>query len=128
MPQRFFPMLAYADAPAAIKFLEGAFGFVETMRMDGDDGTVGHAELQVADQTLMVASAWRDAGMMPPIELSGVHSQIMVVVDDVDAHYSRAVSAGATIVDEPANQDYGQRTYRAVDPEGHRWIFASPLA
>jgi uncharacterized glyoxalase superfamily protein PhnB len=52
----------------------------------------------------------------------------MVHVDDVDAHFRRAFEAGATVIDEPADQEYGERTYRATDPEGHRWIFASPIS
>lgn len=128
MTQRIFPMLAYRDAPAALEFLSSAFGFEETMRMEGENGTIGHAELEMGGQRLMLASAWRDAGMVPPFELPGVPSQLRVQVDDVDAHFRRAVEAGATVIDQPADQEYGERTYRATDPEGHRWIFASPIS
>ena len=117
-------MLAYRDAPAALEFLTIAFGFEETMRMEGEKGTIAHAELEMGGQRLMLASAWRDAGMAPPIELAGIASQLMVQVDDVDAHFRRALEAGATVIDQPADQEYGERTYRATDPEGHRWIFA----
>jgi uncharacterized glyoxalase superfamily protein PhnB len=51
----------------------------------------------------------------------------MVQVDDVDAHHRQALDAGATIIDAPADQEYGERTYRVMDPEGHRFIFATPL-
>jgi uncharacterized glyoxalase superfamily protein PhnB len=51
----------------------------------------------------------------------------MVVVDDVDAHHERARAAGATIAAAPADQPHGSRIYRAVDPEGHRWIFSQPI-
>jgi uncharacterized glyoxalase superfamily protein PhnB len=128
MEQRFFPMLAYNDAPAALDFLTSAFGFEETMRMEGENGTIGHAELELGGQRLMLASAWRDAGMVPPSELAGIASQIMVRVDDVDAHFRRALAAGATVIDQPADQEYGERTYRATDVEGHRWIFATPIS
>lgn len=128
MTQRIFPMLAYRDAPAALEFLSSAFGFEETMRMEGENGTIGHAELEMGGQRLMLASAWRDAGMVPPFELAGVASQLRVQVDDVDAHFRRALEAGATVIDQPADQEYGERTYRATDPEGHRWIFASPIS
>ncbi|HJU80273.1 MAG TPA: VOC family protein [Acidimicrobiia bacterium] len=127
MTQRIFPMLAYRDAPAALEFLTRAFGFEEKMRMEGENGSIAHAELEIGGQRLMLASAWRDAGMAPPFELPGIASQLMVQVDDVDAHFRRALEAGATVIDQPADQDYGERTYRATDPEGHRWIFASPL-
>lgn len=75
----------------------------------------------------MLASAWREGGMASPRELGGVHTQIYCRVDDVDAHWARALAGGATLVGEPEDQPYGERTYRALDPEGHRWIFATPL-
>ena len=128
MTQRIFPMLAYRDAPAALEFLTTAFGFEETMRMEGENGTIAHAELEMGGQRLMLATAWRDAGMAPPKELAGIASQLMVQVDDVDAHFRRALEAGATVIDQPADQEYGERTYRATDPEGHRWIFGSPIS
>lgn len=127
MTQRIFPMLAYQDAPAAIDFLCRAFGFRERWRMDGADGTVGHAEVELDGQVVMLASVWRDGGLATPNELGAAHCQLRCVVDDVDGHWRRARDAGAVVIGEPADQDYGERVYRAVDPEGHRWIFASPL-
>ncbi|HSI92918.1 MAG TPA: VOC family protein [Jiangellaceae bacterium] len=127
MTQRIFPMLAYQDAPAAIDFLCRAFGFRERWRMDGEAGTVGHAEVELDGQVVMLASVWRDGGLATPNELGAAHCQLRCVVDDVDGHWRRARDAGAVVVGEPADQDYGERVYRAVDPEGHRWIFASPL-
>src|SRR5438093_2170173 len=120
--QRILPHLAYEDAPAALAFLCEAFGFKEKMRMPMGDGRIGHAEIAYQGAVVMLASCWRPAGIKSPQELPGVHSQICCVVDDVDAHYRHALAAGATIIGEPADQPYG-RTYRAVDPEGHRWIF-----
>ena len=125
--QRITPMLAYADAPAALEFLRAAFGFEERFRMPMADGRIGHAELVHGDNVLMLASAWVPAGMASPQDLAGVHSQLYCLVDDVDAHYRRARAAGATIIGEPEDQPHGARTYRALDPEGHRWIFGSPL-
>lgn len=122
------PMLSYADAAAAIRFLTEAFGFDVTMRMDGEDGTVGHAELALGEVVVSLASVWHDGGLATPHELGGVHTQLMVGVDDVDGHWRQARDAGAVVVGEPVDQDYGQRTYRAVDPEGHHWIFAGPPA
>lgn len=127
MPQRIFPMLAYQDAPAAIDFLCRAFGFRERWRMDGEDGTIGHAEVELDGQVIMLASVWRDGGLGTPHELGGVHCQLRCVVDDVDGHWRQAREAGAVVLDGPADQGYGERTYRALDPEGHRWIFATPL-
>jgi uncharacterized glyoxalase superfamily protein PhnB len=52
---------------------------------------------------------------------------VHVYVDDVDAHYERARAAGAEIVEEPTDQEHGERRYAAKDPEGHLWFFATPL-
>jgi PhnB protein len=125
--QRFTPMLVYADACAAIGFLVRAFGFEERFRMDLPDGSVGHAELGLDDEVVMLASEWPVGGVVSPQRLPAVHAQIHVSVDDVDAHFARARAAGATIATEPADQEHGARSYRAIDPEGQRWIFASPI-
>src|SRR4051794_20516726 len=122
------PMLAYADAPAAIDFLSRAFGFVVTMRMDGPEGSVGHAELALDGAVIALATVWRAGGFSTPEELGGVHGQVWCEADDIDAHYDRAVASGAVVVGPPADQDYGYRTYRAIDPEGHRWYFAGRLS
>jgi PhnB protein len=123
--QRLIPMLAYRDAPAAIEFLCKAFGFAERYRLAMDDGRVGHAELGYQDNVVMLASVYGELGFASPQDLAGVHAQILCYVDDVDAHYRRALAAGATLVGEPTDQPYGDRSYRALDPEGGRWIFAT---
>jgi PhnB protein len=124
--QRIVPYLAYADAPAAIEFLCRAFGFEERFRFPMPDGQIGHAEIACKGQVVMLASAVPLMGFLSPRDLIGVHSQICFQVDDVDAHHQRARAAGATIASAPQDQ-HGQRMYRAMDPEGHRWIFATPL-
>ena len=122
--QQIVPMLVYADAPAAIEFLCTAFGFEKLYQLDMPDGAVGHAELGMGDSVLMLATVWEAAGMKSPKDIPGPHSQVNVYVDDVDAHCNRAREAGAIIAAEPEDQFYGARIYRAVDPEGHRWIFS----
>ena len=124
MSQLVRPYLAYSDAPAAIEFLCKAFGFEERSRYPMPDGRVGHAELGYGDASIYLASVYGELGFASPRELPGIHCQMHCMVDDVDAHYERALAAGATVVAEPA-EDHGLRSYRAVDPEGHRWIFAT---
>lgn len=124
---RFAPYLSYADAPAAIEFLCRAFGFEESYRLPMPDGRLGHAELRFGESAIMLASAFPEMGFVSPRDLDGVHSQVHCWVDDVDAHCERARAAGATIVAEPEDQPYGDRSYRVTDPEGHRWIFATHL-
>lgn len=123
--QRIIPYLAYADAPAAIDFLTRAFGFVERYRMPMPDGRIGHAELAMGDHVLMLASAYEEMGFASPLGLGAVHAQVLCYVDDVDAHFVRARDAGATIATEPTDQPHGDRAYRAMDPEGHRFLFAT---
>jgi PhnB protein len=125
--QRIIPFLAYADAPAAIEFLCKAYGFVEEYRLMMPDGRVGHAELALDTSKISLASLWEELGFASPKDLGRVHAQLLCYVDDVDAHYERAKAAGATILDVPADQFHGDRIYRTVDPEGHRWIFATQV-
>ena len=121
--QRIIPALSYDDAPAAIEFLCRAFGFEEAERLEMPDGSIGHAELTLHGNTLALASAYPEGGLGGPTDLPRLHSFVMIYVDDVDAHHARAAAAGATITEPLADQFYGDRVYRALDPEGHRWSF-----
>ena len=123
--QRVIPYIGYADAPAAMEFLSKAFGFEDRFHIEMPDGRIGHAEMAFGDNVLMLASAFEEMGLTSPKNLSAVHGVIMCYVDDVDAHFVRAKAAGATITAEPTDQPYGDRSYRAIDPEGHHWIFAT---
>ena len=123
--QRVIPYLVYAYAPAAISFLVEAFGFELRFQMPGPDGRVGHAELACADNVIMLASTVESMGHASPKDLPAHHSSVMVYVDDVDAHHAQAKAAGAQVDAEPEDQFYGDRSYRAVDLEGHHWFFAT---
>ena len=125
--QRIIPYLSYADAPAAVEFLSTAFGFEVGMTMEMGEGVLGHAELHLEDNVLMLASVFEEMGQASPQNLGGHHAQVMVYVDDVDAHHAGAAAAGATILEEPTDQFYGDRSYRAVDPEGHHWVFSQNI-
>jgi uncharacterized glyoxalase superfamily protein PhnB len=120
---RLSPYLVYADAPKAIDFLCRAFGFKERMRYPMPDGRIGHAELTYEEGVLMLASAWEGFGLASPRDLPALSAQVHCRVDDVAAHFARARDAGATIVAEPSFE-HGSAMYRALDLEGHRWIFA----
>ena len=122
--QRIVPYLMYRDAPGAIKFLTRAFGFEEHFRYAMENGDIGHAEVGYQDNIIMLATASEPFGQSP-LDLPNVHGQVYCIVEDVDAHFQRARLAGATLASEPTNQ-HGSRMYRAIDPEGHRWIFAQP--
>jgi uncharacterized glyoxalase superfamily protein PhnB len=115
-----FPSLRYKDAPRAIEFLVEAFGFERQMVVDGDGGTIAHAELSYGDGMVMLGTARDDS--------YGSHvgqGWMYVVVGDVDAHYAQAKAAGAEIVRELEEQDYGSRDYSARDFEGNLWSFGT---
>ena len=111
--------LTYRDAPAAIAWLKEAFGFTENMIVPGPDGTIAHAQLAYGSGLVMVGSQRDDAlAMRSPCDLGGITQSVYVVVDDADAHYARAVAAGAEIVRELEDTPYGSRDYSARDPRG----------
>ena len=120
------PCLSYRDAPAAIAWLKEAFGFTENMVVPGPDDTIAHAQLAFDGGMVMVGSVRDDElQMRTPCDLGGVTQSIYIVVEDADAHYERAVEAGAEIVRELEDTPYGSRDYSARDPEGHLWNFGT---
>lgn len=120
---RVTPYLYYQDVAAALRFLADAFGFHEKLRMPGPDGKIAHAEMTLGDGLVMMGCP--GAEYRNPKRLGQTTQSLYVYVDDVDAHCARAKKAGAKIVDEPADQFYGDRRYGAEDPEGHHWYFAT---
>ncbi len=121
--QRIIPYILYADAAAALEFLDKAFGFVERFRLPMPDGAIGHAEVGYEGNVVMLATAMEANGHASPRDLPATHGLIVCYVDDVDAHCARARAAGAKILAEPEDQFYGDRVYRVEDPEGHQWSF-----
>jgi uncharacterized glyoxalase superfamily protein PhnB len=116
-----FPSLRYRDAARAIEFLEQAFGFRRQTVVGGDGGTIAHAELAYGDSMVML-------GTDRPDDKYGSHvgqGWMYVVVEDADAHYAQAKAAGAEIVRELEDQDYGSRDYSARDFEGNLWSFGT---
>jgi len=123
------PAMRYRDAATAIEWLCKAFGFEKHLVVPGENGTVAHAQLAFGNGMIMLGSARDDEfgrRVKPPQQNGGVGTQsAYVVVDDADAHYARAKAAGAEIVMEVADQDYGGRLYACCDPEGHLWSFGT---
>jgi uncharacterized glyoxalase superfamily protein PhnB len=118
-----FPALRYEDGPAAVEWLGKAFGFEKQMVVPGPDGTIAHAQLAFGPGVVMLGSAVEEPGKPNP--WARVKQGIYVYVADVDAHYRRAKAAGAEIVRELQDTDYGAREYSARDPEGHLWSFGT---
>ena len=130
MSSTIIPALRYADAPAAIEFLTAAFGFEAHMVVEGEAGVIEHAQLVHGTGMVMLGSV-RDNEFGRLLGPTGPSStSLYVIVDDVAAHAERARAAGADIVMEPEDQDYGGSNYAVRDPEGHIWSFGdySPWA
>lgn len=111
--------LTYADARAAIAWLELTFGFEARLVVPEPDGGVRHSELVLGSAVVFVSSA---PASEPPA--ARPDHTICVWVADPDAHYRRAVAKGARIVQELRDEHYGARGYMAVDLEGRRWYFS----
>ncbi|MBV9895388.1 MAG: VOC family protein [Chloroflexi bacterium] len=127
----FTPAVFYKDPMTALAWLEKAFGFETSMLIEppADDPTNVHAEMSLAGKgRVMVGAEWA-AWAKSPASVGGANTaNIHVDVEsDVNAHCERARQAGAVIQEEPADQFYGARTYRAMDPEGHVWTFAQTI-
>ena len=111
-----YPFLRFADADSALDFLRRAFGFQEVAVYrggDDDTGPIEHGEVSLGPGIVMF-------GQGDPSDRG-----IYVAVDDADAHYEQAKAAGAEIVREIEDTDYGSREYTARDPEGNVWSFGT---
>jgi PhnB protein len=118
------PSLAFPDAPQAIAFYTRAFGATEIMRLTMPDGSIGHAEIDVAGGRIMLA-AENPRFNASPATLGGTSIVLHIYVPDVDAFVERAVAAGATVVIPVEDQFYGDRSGRLRDPFGYLWIVAT---
>lgn len=123
------PTMRYRDAPTAIEWLCRAFGFERHLVVPGENGTIAHAQLKFGNGMIMLGSVREgayDRLVKQPSEIDGAETQTpYIVVEDADAHYARAKSAGAEIVMDIEDQDHGGRAYTCRDPEGHIWNFGS---
>jgi uncharacterized glyoxalase superfamily protein PhnB len=135
---RITPAVYYAAPSAAIDWLCRAFGFTVRLKVEGEGGRIDHAELAFDEDGLIMIGtagpgdkgkeAWRQHYASPQL-LNGQNTQgLAIFVDDADAHCARARAAGAQIFREPRTTDYGEeywadRTYGALDLEGHQWWF-----
>jgi uncharacterized glyoxalase superfamily protein PhnB len=121
-----YACLRYEDAPAAIEWLERAFGLRPGLVVPGEDGSIAHAEMSIGNGGIMLGSTKDyDLGMASPRSIGGGTQSIYVIVEDPDAHFARARAAGAEIIRELTDQEYGSREYSARDPEGHVWTFGT---
>ncbi len=122
----FVPALTYQDPKAALEWLADAFGFELTMAIEGPDAHQSHYEMGYGGRGRIMVGGACNARLRSPASDGGrtTGSIHVTVPRDIDAHCERARAAGATIVAEPSDQFYGDRTYRCTDLEGHQWTFA----
>lgn len=124
----FTPALFYLDPFAALDFLEHAFGFERTMVITDEQGNLGHSQMSFGSGLVMIGTEWSDDHKSPAsIGKKCTQTVHVQLTDDIDAHCERARAAGAEILAPPEDQFYGDRTYRARDPEGHIWTFAQSV-
>jgi uncharacterized glyoxalase superfamily protein PhnB len=123
------PGLRYRDAAAAIDWLCRAFGFERHLVVPGENGGIAHAQLTMGNGMIMLGSGHDndyDKLLVRPEDIGRrVTQSSYVVVADPDAHYRTAKAAGAEIVMDIVDQDYGGRGYTCRDLEGHVWSFGS---
>lgn len=119
------PCLRYRNAPAAIEWLCQNFGFEKRLVVPNEDGTIAHAQLGFGNGMIMLGSVVdSEFGrlMKQPDEIGGAETQsAYLVVSDADAIYERAKAAGAEIVMEIKDEDYGGRGFSCRDLEGRLW-------
>lgn len=119
------PCLRYRDAPAAIEWLCATFGFEKQLVVPNEDGSIAHAQLAYGNGMIMLGSIFdTEFGrlMKQPSEIGNTVTQSSyLIVHDADLVYGRALEAGARILLDIKDEDYGGRGFTCSDPEGHIW-------
>jgi uncharacterized glyoxalase superfamily protein PhnB len=116
------PHITYQNVADALVWLTKAFGFTEHYRYNEPGGRVEGAQMRLGEAWIMLNSA--RPGRATPGQVACQTQSLTVFVDDVDAHFEQAKSAGAKIVEDLHETVYGERQYGAEDLDGHRWLFS----
>ncbi|MEX2092217.1 MAG: VOC family protein [Pirellulales bacterium] len=124
------PCLSYRDAATAIEWLCSTFGFEKHAVYPGEGGTIMHAELSFGNGMIMCGTKKSDTPfgrlIKQPDEIGGCETQTAyVIVADADVIYQRAKAAGAEILLDIKDEDYGGRGFTCRDLEGHIWNFGT---
>jgi uncharacterized glyoxalase superfamily protein PhnB len=129
VPRRpaFIPSVVYKDNRAALKWLQKAFGFEPSEVLTDAKDNIVHAEMSHDDGVVMISSEFTSWAKSPD-SVGGSNTQRVHVrlTSGIDEHCARARQAGAKVT-EPADQFYGDRSYMAVDLEGHHWTFSQTV-
>lgn len=119
------PSLAVDNAAEAIEFYKRAFGARERARMEGPEGTIAHAELEIGDSVLMLSDPFPQAGASAPTKVGATTVGLFLYVEDVDAVVKQAVDAGAKVTMPVDDMFWGDRFGSVSDPYGHSWSLAT---
>src|SRR3954469_22228948 len=123
----FAPHPYVRNVAAAIDFYRAAFGAVELRRVSNPDGSVHVVEMTIGGALFHVHEERADVGQLSPESLRATTSQIGVFVDNPDALFDTAVSAGGTIIHPMQDYDYGYRQGVIADPFGHQWLLEKKI-
>jgi len=122
---RVTPYLIVDGANAAIDFYCSVLGANERMRMDGPDGKVGHAELEIGNSVVMLADEHPEMDAVGPRTIGGTPVSMHVYVEDADSVFTKALEAGAKGLRPMEDKFYGDRMGSFEDPFGHHWHVAT---
>ena len=121
-----YPTFRYRDAARMIDWLVDAFGFIVHARYADPDGTIQHAQLAFGSSMIMVGNVRDDQyGKMVGGPGSQGGKSVYVAADNPDELHAHAKAAGAKILEEPTDRDYGSRDFVCADPEGNVWSFGT---
>ena len=121
------PMLVCRDVAAVLDFCQATFGSGERLRLPGPDGTVAHGALTIGNAMILLEGEVPSVTSRAPAPDGSSSVVVHVYVPDVDEAVERAVAAGAKILMPVADQFYGDRSGRVMDPSGHVWLIASRI-
>jgi PhnB protein len=121
------PYLSVRNAAQALDFYKRAFGAEEVMRMNDPQGAVSHAEIKIGDSIVMIAEEASSSGLRSPQSIGGSTVSIFLYLNDVDATFKQAISAGAKSQQPLADMFWGDRYGRLTDPFGHSWSLATHI-
>ncbi|MFA6179024.1 MAG: VOC family protein [Candidatus Methylopumilus sp.] len=119
------PHLVCAGAADAIAFYITAFNAQELMRIEGPQGKLMHACIQIGDSKIMLADEFIECGSAGPKTLKGSPVTIHLYVDDADDVFGQAIKSGAKAKMPPDNMFWGDRYGIVEDPFGHCWAIAT---
>jgi len=123
---KLIPYLCCKDATQAIDFYTRAFHGTETVRLAEPTGRIGHAEVRIGDERILLSDEYPEMGVKGPTTFGGTPVTLTLEVDDADAVVARAIANGAALEQPVKDQFYGDRSGTIRDPFGHRWMIRTP--